>query len=141
MKTRISITPPSSGFVLLEIILALALFATVGTAMTVAIHKMAEASRSSREEGQVLRALESAVAEVAHRADLAPETFSFKSGNSGVAGQTVVSPANLRSSQHAALDHLFLITVDAWMDDGTQRRMRRHLETYTYAPPIKGGLP
>ena len=55
------------GFLLLEVVLALALFSTIAVAMTAALNQMAVASRSSRAEGRVLRALESVVAEVAHQ--------------------------------------------------------------------------
>jgi prepilin-type N-terminal cleavage/methylation domain-containing protein len=134
MRTTLTRTRQDSGFVLLEIILALALFASVATAMTVALNKMAEASRSSREEGHVLRKLESVLAEVAHQQNLTAQSFTFPADDAGVAAQVIVTEADLHTMQNQPLDHIFLITADAWVEGDSVRRMKRHLESYTYNP-------
>ena len=134
MRTELHLWNKAGGFVLLEIILALALFAMVATSMTVAIHQMADASRSSRDEGRVLRKLESVIAEVTHRDELGPQVLTLPAGDDGVAAEAVITEADLRTMQKARLDRIYLITADAWVEDGASRRMKRHLETYAYAP-------
>lgn len=124
----------SQGFLLLEVVLALALFSTIAVAMTAALNQMAVASRSSRAEGRVLRALESVLAEVAHQPEMKPGKKSFPANAEGVAAEAVVERAELETRDKALLDHMFRITVDAWLDDGTGPFMKRHIETYVYAP-------
>lgn len=124
----------SQGFLLLEVVLALALFSTIAVAMTAALNQMAVASRSSRAEGRVLRALESVLAEVAHQPEMKPGTRSFPINAEGVAAEATVEKAELETRDKALLDHMFRITVDAWLDDGTGPFMKRHIETYVYAP-------
>jgi prepilin-type N-terminal cleavage/methylation domain-containing protein len=55
------------GFALLEILLAIALFSLVSVGMTQAIDGIAKTTTAARQEAQVLRVLESVLAEVAHQ--------------------------------------------------------------------------
>ena len=122
------------GFVLLEVVLALGLFGMVAVSMTAAINEIAVASRSSRQEGQVLRAMESALAEVAHQPELKPGTRSFSVNSEGVVAAAFIEKAELETKTKTRLDHMFRVVVDAWIADGERKVMKRHIETIVYAP-------
>ena len=124
----------SRGFVLLEVVLALALFGMVAVSMTVAINEIATTSRSARQEGQVLRAMESVLAEVAHQPELKEGVSSFPPNSEGVAANASIEKAILETKNKAALDHMFRIVVNAWIADGGQKIMKRRIETCVYAP-------
>ena len=127
----------TGGFVLLEVILALALFGLVAVSMTSAINQMALASRSARQEGQVLRRMESVLAEVSHQAELRPDVRSYPANDEGVSVEATIEEAKLLTKLKATLDHEFRVTVDAWIQDGRQRLMKRHVEIFVYAPDEK----
>jgi prepilin-type N-terminal cleavage/methylation domain-containing protein len=82
--------PHRSGFVLLEVILALALFATVAVGMTNALDQMGRANRVGRQDAQVMRVLESVLSEVAHQPELKPKTFSFPLTDDRIGASTVL---------------------------------------------------
>lgn len=126
--------PMQRGFVLLEVVLALALFGMVAVSMTMAINEIANASRSARQEGQVLRVMESVLAQVVHQQELKPGSSSFAPNNEGVAADAVVEKAVLKTRNKSELDHMFRVTVNAWISDGRKRLMKRQIETFVYAP-------
>jgi type II secretory pathway pseudopilin PulG len=122
------------AFVLLEVVLALALFAAVAVSMTSAINGIAVASRSARQEARVLRAMESVLAQVAHQPELKEGSSSFPPNAEGVTAEAIVEKAGLETLNKARMEHMFRITVNAWIQDGRDRVMKRRIETYVYAP-------
>ncbi len=131
---RIRIPDRRSGFVLLEVILALAIFATVAVGMTNALDQMARSSRSSRQEAQVLRVLESVLAEVAHQPELKPRSVSFPLTDDRIGAAASVAKVELVTKARVKLDHMFLIRAEAWFQDGREQLMKRSMETYVYSP-------
>ena len=123
-----------SGFVLLEVVLALALFATVAVGMTNALDQMGRANRVGRQDAQVMRVLESVLAEVAHQPELKPKTFSFPLTDDRIGAAASIQKIKLITKNKVELSHMFLIRAEAWFQDGRDKLMKRSMETYVYSP-------
>ena len=123
-----------TGFVLLEVILALAIFATVAVGMTNALDQMARTARAGKQEAQVLRVLESVLAEVAHQPELKQKTYSFPLTDDRIGALASVQKIKLYTRSKQLLDHMFLIHAEAWFQDGREQLMKRTMETYVYSP-------
>ena len=123
-----------AGFVLLEVILALAIFATVAVGMTNALDQMARTARAGKQEAQVLRVLESVLAEVAHQPELKQKTYSFPLTDDRIGALASVQKIKLYTRSKQLLDHMFLIHAEAWFQDGREQLMKRTMETYVYSP-------
>lgn len=122
------------GFVLLEIVLALGLFSLVAVSMTRALDQIAKTSKAVRTEGQVLRVMESVLAQVVHQPELKVGTIQFDAGGDGVEAEASIETTQLLTRNKVRLDHLFLIRVKAWIPDGRARLIEREMETYVYSP-------
>ena len=134
---KITLTPSLTtprGFVLLEVVLALALFGMVATSLTTAINQIAIASNSASQESRVLRAMESVLAEVSHQLELKPGSTTFPPNTEGVAAEAIIEKAELNTKGKARMDHMFRIMVNAWIIDGRKKVMNRRIEIYLYAP-------
>ncbi|HBJ85636.1 MAG TPA: hypothetical protein DDZ88_17520 [Verrucomicrobiales bacterium] len=130
--TRTASSAP--GFALLEIILALALFSLVAVGMTQAIDAIARTSNDSRMEAQVLRVLESVLAEVAHQPEFKATSITFNPTADGIDASATIEKVKLITKDKVELDHMFRIRAEAWISDGRSRRMKRSMETYVYSP-------
>jgi len=124
----------SKGFALLEIILSLALFSLVAVSMTRAIEEIAKASTSARQEAQVLRVLESVLAEVAHQPEFKAASIAFNPTADHIDASATIEKVKLINKDKVELDHMFRIRAEAWINDGRTRRMKRSMETYVYSP-------
>ncbi|MDB6006783.1 MAG: hypothetical protein JWR15_3770 [Prosthecobacter sp.] len=122
------------GFALFEIILALALFSLVAVSMTRAVEEIAKASTSARQEAQVLRVLESVLAEVAHQPEFKATSISFNPTADHIDASATIEKVKLINKDKVELDHMFRIRAEAWINDGRTRRMKRSMETYVYSP-------
>ena len=114
--------------------MALGLFAMVAVGMTQALNQIAQTSKLSRQEAQVLRALDSALAEVVHQPKFEKTSFNFPRTDDGIDAMAVVEEVELFTKDEALLDHMFRIQVDAWLKDGSEEVLRRSIETYVYSP-------
>jgi hypothetical protein len=123
-----------SGFVLLEVVLALGLFALVAVGMTQALNQIAQTSKMSRMEARVLRVLESVLAETSHHPEIEPGTFTFSRRDDLVEARVAISEASLITQEETELDRMLRIQAEAWIEDAGERVMERSLETYVYAP-------
>ncbi|MDP1591242.1 MAG: hypothetical protein Q8M07_26040 [Prosthecobacter sp.] len=130
--TRTASSAP--GFALLEIILALALFSLVAVGMTQVIDAIARTSNDSRMEAQVLRVLESVLAEVAHQPEFKATSITFNPTADGIDASATIEKVKLITKDKVELDHMFRIRAEAWISDGRSRRMKRSMETYVYSP-------
>ena len=124
----------SSGFALLEIILALALFSLVAVGMTRAIEAIAKTTTAARQEAQVLRVLESVLAEVAHQPEFKATSVTFNPTADGIDASASIEKVKLITKDKVELDHMFRIRAEAWITDGRARRLKRSMETYVYSP-------
>lgn len=137
VRTRISspVTKTiSGGFVLLEILFAIGLFSIVAVAMTRALDQMANTSKIARREGQVMRVLESVLAETVHQPKLKPGGVHFDAGADGVEADVSIERIELLTRNKQKLDHMFLISAQAWIPDGRNKVLQRSMETYVYSP-------
>ena len=124
----------AQGFALLEILLALALFSLVAVGMTRAIEEIAKTSTSARPEAQVLRVLESVLADVAHPPEIKAASISFNPTADHIDASATIEKVRLFNKDKVELDHMFRIRAEAWIKDGRTRRMKRRMETYVYSP-------
>lgn len=125
----------SGGFALLEIILAMALFSMVAVGMTKALDQIAQTTKSSRQEAQVLRVLESVLAEIAHQPELKPSTLTFPKTGDGIDAAASIEKVRLFTQDQVELDKMFRIRAEAWLAEGASRRsLKRQMETYVYSP-------
>jgi hypothetical protein len=122
------------GFALLEIILALGLFSIVAVGMIRALDQIAQTSKQSRQEAQVLRVLESVLAEVSHQPELKATSVSFPKSPEGVDAKASIAKVKLITKDKTELDHMFLIKAEAWLETGFKKSLKRHMETYVYSP-------
>ena len=122
------------GFVLLEIIIASALFSLVAVAMTRALDQIAKTSKAAQREGQVMRVLESVLAEVVHQPELKPGGVHFDVGGDDVQADASIAHIDLFTRNKARLDHMFEIRVTAWIPEGRTHLMERQMKTYVYSP-------
>lgn len=124
----------ASGFALLEILLAIAIFAMVSAGMTQAIDGIAKTTTSARQEAQVLRVLESVLAEVAHQPEFKATKVSFPKTADNIDASATIEKVRLITKDKVELDHIFRVRAEAWITDGTSRRIVRSMETYVYSP-------
>jgi len=127
-----------SGFALLEILLAIALFALVAVGMTQALDGIARTTTAARQEAQVLRVLESVLAEVTHQPELKAGHLSFPKNADKIDASANIEKVRLITQDKVELDHIFRIHAEAWMSDGAARRIVRSMETYVYSPSSNG---
>jgi prepilin-type N-terminal cleavage/methylation domain-containing protein len=121
-RPRVSTRPwTRGGFALLEVIMAVALFSMVATAMTLALDRLAVASVVVKKESLLLRALESELTElgVSRRE---PDAF-------GISVVREVSSLQARTDRNEPLDGLFVARVTATLDDGSKNPLVRSGET------------
>lgn len=132
--TRSLASTPTSGFALLEILLAIALFAMVSVGMTQAIDGIAKTTTAARQEAQVLRVLESVLAEVAHQPEFKATTIHFPKTGDNIDASASIEKVRLITQDKAELDHIFRVRAEAWISDSGSRRIVRSMETYVYSP-------
>jgi len=112
----------SGGFLLMEIIVSIALFALVGTAMVAALQHMAKNSRASRSEIAIYRRIDSVLAEVVFGAgDRLPlgKTV-FPADGSGVSVVVEIAPETLLDAGGAALDSLYRVRADGTLESSPE---------------------
>jgi len=114
--------------------MALGLFSLVAVGMTRALDQIAQTSKQARQEAQVLRVLESVLAEVSHQPELKPMTVSFPKTADGVDASARIEKVKLITQDKVELDKMFLIHAEAWLSDGRRQTLKRRMETYVYSP-------
>lgn len=124
----------TQGFALLEIVLAIALFSIVAVGMTRALDQIAQTSKQSRQEAQVLRVLESVLAEVAHQPALKETTVNFPKSADGVDARASIVKVKLVTKDKTELASMFKVEAEAWLETGFKRSLKRRMETYVYSP-------
>ena len=125
------IQPARRGFLLLEMILALAVFGTAATGFAVALHKMGQAAALAQSELRITRILDSAL----------DETLSLPVLEEGDPTETMVGDIKMtttielldemQNEDGQPLQEMFHITVDArWFDNGAWQE--RSVDTWRY---------
>ncbi len=78
--------------------------------------------------------LESVLAEVSHQPELKPGRVSFSKTDDGVEAAASIEKVRLFNQDKVELDKMFLISAEAWLDDGRRHSLKRRMETYVYSP-------
>ena len=120
------------GFLLLEVILALAVFSAAATGFAVAMHRMAAAAALAQNELRITRILDSALDETLSLPQLEEGSTSNHVGKSGIEMTTAITLLNnLENQDGALLQEMYLITVTArWYETGGWKE--RAAETWRY---------
>lgn len=129
-RPRVSTRPwTRGGFALLEVIMAVALFSMVATAMTLALDRLAVASVVVKKESLLLRALESELTELRHARQLPMGVSRREPDAFGISVVREVSSLQARTDRNEPLDGLFVARVTATLDDGSKNPLVRSGET------------
>ena len=120
------------GFLLLEVILALAVFSAAATGFAVALHQMAKAAGLAQNELRITRILDSALDETLSLPVLEEGTTTAPVGKSDIEMATTITLLNdLQNEDGAPLQEMYLITVTArWFESGESKE--RSAETWRY---------
>lgn len=121
------------GFLMLEVVLALAIFGAAATAFAVAIHRMSAAADLAQNELRITRILESALDENLSIPTLQEGTTTTPVGNTGIEIITKIElMQDLENQDGQALQELYRVTVTArWFYNNEWQE--RAAETWRYA--------
>ncbi len=122
-----------SGFVMLEVLIAVALFAIVGTSMVVAISDVADLTFKLHREQQLSRMLDSELRRVLSLPNLEEGKETTTLEELGVEIETLIEPIQEMENQDGqVLANMFRITVSAfWSADGEAQT--QSTQTWRYA--------
>lgn len=122
--------PGKRGFLLLEMILALAVFGMAATGFAVALHKMGQAAELSQSELRITRILDSALDETLSLPTLEEGVTNSTVGETGIEIDTTIELIeDLVNEEGQPLDQIFLIKVEArWFANGQWQQ--RSVETW-----------
>lgn len=126
----LSVHHPKRGFLLLEMVLALAVFGIAATGFAVALHRMADTAGLAQRELRITRVLDSALDETLSLPTLEEGVTHSKVGETGIELDTTVKLLDdLQNEDGLALQNMYLIKVDAkWHDGGVTQQ--RSVETW-----------
>ena len=125
-----SAKPIKRGFLLLEMVLALAVFGIAATGFAVALRKMAQAASFAQSELRITRILDSALDEAISPPTLEEGETTSSVGETGIELKTTVKLLEeLQNEEGQPLNEMFLIRVQArWYDNGAWKD--RSVETW-----------
>ncbi len=124
--------PGKRGFLLLEMILALAVFGIAATGFAVALHRMAAVAGLAQSELRITRILESALDETLSLPVLEEGTINTSVGETGIELNTTVKLIDdLQNEDGQLLQEMYLIKVEAkWFSNGEWQN--RSVDTWRY---------
>lgn len=120
------------AFLLLEMILALAVFGIAATGFAVALHRMSAAAQLAQSELRITRILDSALDETLSLPVLEEGVTNTSVGETGIELDTTITRLEeLENMDGQLLQEMFLINVNAkWFESGTWHE--RFVETWRY---------
>lgn len=98
---------------MLEIILAIGLFALVATSMVVALDSMGKASNMARQDARIFRRMESVMEQVSYRPRLGLQNF--PADGSGVEVVADIKPADRANSAGVSLGALYQVDLKGYL--------------------------
>lgn len=124
--------PGKRGFLLLEMILALAVFGIAATGFAVALNRMAAVAGLAQSELRITRILESALDETLSLPVLEEGTVNTSVGDTGIELDTTVKLIeDLQNEDGQPLQEMYLIIVEAkWFANGEWQN--RSVDTWRY---------
>ena len=124
------------GAALLEVVMATTVFATVGTALVIAVNEIGKLSLEVHKEVYVSTRLQSILEENSKVPDIREGELKTKPDDRGVVFETTVEPIEIRTAEDFLLPQMFVIkTRGLWMENGTKQELTA--ETYRYAPMFR----
>lgn len=125
--------PQRRGFLLLEMILALAVFGIAATGFAVALNRMAAAASLAQSELRITRILDSALDETIFLPVIEEGVNSTPVGKTGIELETTIKLLdNLENEEGQQLQEMYLINITAkWFENRTWQE--RSVETWRYA--------
>lgn len=131
---RVEHSPPykAKGFLLLEVVLALGIFAIACTGLTVAFHRMADAASLAQSEMRINRILDSALTEQLSFPTLEEGVFQIPVEDTDIELDVTIAPLEEFINQDGELlQNMFHITITAnWFQNGEWQS--RSAETWRY---------
>ncbi|MES2440014.1 MAG: type II secretion system protein [Verrucomicrobiota bacterium] len=131
--------PARRGFLLLEMVLALAVFGIAATGFSVALRRMADAAQLAQSELRITRILDSALDETLSLPTLEEGKTNSSVGETGIELDTEIKLLeDLVNEEGQPLNEMYVITINArWYDSGEWHE--RAVETWRngrmYQPP------
>ena len=121
-----------SGFLLLEMVLALAVFGMAATGFTVALNRMAATASLAQSELRITRILDSALEETLSQPMIEEGSDTIEIGETGVELETNIERIeDLLNEEGQQLQDMFRIRITAkWAENG--RTQQRSAETWRY---------
>jgi type II secretory pathway pseudopilin PulG len=121
-----------SGFLLLEMVLALAVFGMAATGFTVALNRMAATASLAQSELRITRILDSALEETLSQPMIEEGSDTIEIGETGVELETNIERIeDLLNEEGQQLQDMFRIRIKAkWVENG--RSQERSAETWRY---------
>lgn len=134
MKVEFSKRRTKKGFLLLEVVLALAVFAIACTGLTVAFHRMAGAANLAQSELRITRILDSALTEQLSLPMLEEGVTQVPVEDTDIQLDIVIEPIeDMENQDGELLQQMFHIKVIAnWYENGAWQE--RSAETWRYNP-------
>ncbi len=132
MKSSKKSSGKPNGFLLMEVIVALGIFAMACTGLVVAFHRMAETATLAQTELKITRILESALTEQLSFPTLEEGTTQIPIEGTDIELDVVVSPIDdLENQDGKVLQDMYRIEITAnWFADG--KWQSRSVETWRY---------
>jgi type II secretory pathway pseudopilin PulG len=120
------------GFLLLEMVLALAVFGMAATGFTVALNRMAATASLAQSELRITRILDSALEETLSQPTIEEGSDTIEIGETGVELETTIERIeDLLNEEGQQLQDMFRIRIKAkWVENG--RTQERSAETWRY---------
>lgn len=134
MKVEFYKRRTKKGFLLLEVVLALAVFAIACTGLTVAFHRMAGAASLAQSELRITRILDSALTEQLSLPTLEEGATQIPVEGTDIELDVVIEPIeDIENQDGELLQQMFHIKVIAnWYENGAWQE--RSAETWRYNP-------
>ena len=125
-------TVNNRGFLLLEMVLALAVFGIAATGFAVALNRMAKVAALAQSELRITRILDSALDETLSLPVLEEGVTDSKAGDTGVDLVTTIEPlTELQNEEGQLLQQMYLIKIEAkWFENSELQN--RIVETWRY---------
>ena len=125
-------TVNNRGFLLLEMVLALAVFGIAATGFAVALNRMAKVAALAQSELRITRILDRALDETLSLPVLEEGVTDSKAGDTGVDLVTTIEPlTELQNEEGQLLQQMYLIKIEAkWFENSEWQN--RIVETWRY---------
>jgi hypothetical protein len=127
-------SPRRRGFLLLEMILALAVFGAAATGLTIAMHRMGKVASLAQSELRITRMMQSALDEALSQPMLEEGEVETESGSAGNEVKFLTSVKlieDMENEDGQLLQDMYHIEVRAlWKENG--QRQERSVETWRY---------